>query len=62
MTCEGCMVAKVLVKNGSTLNGLPTATLARLLIEASLMHPSNMIVRAFDGTKRDVLGNIKLPL
>ncbi len=56
------MVAKVLIDNGSALNVLPSATLARLPIGPSLMHLSNMIVRSFDGTKRDVLGDIELPI
>ncbi|XP_058008533.1 uncharacterized protein LOC131182982 [Hevea brasiliensis] len=60
--CKGCMVAKVLVDNGFALNVLPSAILAKLSIEPSLMHSSNMVVRAFDGTKREVLGDIELPL
>lgn len=52
----------VLVDNGSALNVLPVATLARLPIEATLMHQSNMVAGAFDRTKRDMLGDIRLPL
>ncbi len=56
--CKGYMIAKVLIDNGSALNVLLSATLARLPIELSLMR----LVRAFDETKRDVLGDIELPL
>ncbi len=56
------MIAKVLIDNGSVLKVLPSATLAKLLVEPSLMHQSSMVVRAFDGTKMDVLGDIELPL
>ena len=38
------------------------STLSRLLIDLSYMKKSHMIVRAFDGTKREVLGNIELPI
>ncbi|XP_058008208.1 uncharacterized protein LOC131182875 [Hevea brasiliensis] len=60
--CKECRVAKVLVDNGSALNVLPSAILAKLPVEPSLMHSSNMVVRAFDGTKRELLGDIELPL
>ncbi len=60
--CKGWMVAKVLINNGSALNVLPNATLARLPVDPYGVHRSTMIVRAFDGTKRDVLGDIDLPL
>ncbi|XP_057985274.1 uncharacterized protein LOC131170222 [Hevea brasiliensis] len=59
---RGCLVAKVLIDNGSALNVLPNATLAKLPIDPSGMSQSSMIVRAFDGTKRDMLGEIDLPL
>jgi len=35
--CKGCIIAKVLIDNGSALNVLPNAILARLPIEPSLM-------------------------
>ncbi len=60
--CKGCMVAKVLIDNGSALNVLPNLTLARFPVDASGVCQSTMIVKAFDGTKRDVLGDIDLPL
>ncbi len=56
------MVAKVLIDNGSALKVLPNATLVRLQVDLSGVRRSAMIVRAFDGMKRDVLGDIDLPL
>ena len=38
------------------------STLSRLQIELSNMKKSQMVVRAFDGTKREVLKNIKLSI
>ncbi|KAJ9187107.1 hypothetical protein P3X46_002603 [Hevea brasiliensis] len=60
--CKGCIVAKVLIDNGSALNVLPSATLARLPVDQSDIRQSAMVVRAFDGTRREVLGDIDLPL
>ncbi|KAJ9184867.1 hypothetical protein P3X46_004552 [Hevea brasiliensis] len=60
--CKGCIVAKVLIDNGSALNVLPSATLARLPVDRSNIRQSTMVVRAFDGTRREVLGDIDLPL
>ncbi|KAJ9182555.1 hypothetical protein P3X46_006539 [Hevea brasiliensis] len=60
--CKGCIVAKVLIDNGSALNVLPSATLARLPVDQSYIRQSAMVVRAFDGTKREVLGDIDLPI
>jgi len=59
---KGCIVAKVLIDNGSALNVLPSATLARLPVDQSDIRQSAMVVRAFDGTRREVLGDIDLPL
>ena len=51
---------RALFDNGSSLNVMPMSTLSRLSIDLSNMRKSQMVVRAFDGTKREVLGNIKL--
>ncbi|KAJ9167500.1 hypothetical protein P3X46_022148 [Hevea brasiliensis] len=60
--CKGCIVAKVLIDNGSALNVLPSTTLARLPVDRSNIRQSAIVVRAFDGTRREVLGDIDLPL
>ncbi|KAJ9168964.1 hypothetical protein P3X46_020437 [Hevea brasiliensis] len=60
--CKGCIVAKVLIDNGSALNVLPSATSARLPVDQSDIRQSAMVVRAFDGTRREVMGDIDLPL
>ncbi len=46
--CKACIVVKVLIDNGYTLNVLSSATLAKLPMEPSLIWKSCMIVRAFD--------------
>ncbi|XP_017974534.1 PREDICTED: uncharacterized protein LOC108661595 [Theobroma cacao] len=60
--CKGCTVTKVLFDNGSSLNVIPMRTLARLPIDMSYMRKSQMIVRAFDGTRRAVVGDIEIPI
>ena len=53
---------QALLDNGSSLNVMHVSTLLRLPIDLSDMKKSQMVVRAFDGTKREVLGNIKLSI
>ena len=56
------IVAKVLIDNGSSLNVMPKATLDNLPFNASHLRSSSMVVRVFDGSRRDVRGEIDLPI
>jgi hypothetical protein len=56
------IVSKVLVDNGSALNVCPLSTLEKLDIDPTRVRVTSMIVRAFDGTRREVLGEIDLPV
>ena len=59
--CEDMIVAaRVLIENGLTLNVCPMATLERLKVDMSLIKPSTMIIKAFDGTHCEVQGEIEL--
>ncbi|KAH1246821.1 hypothetical protein GmHk_06G016834 [Glycine max] len=60
--CMDHIVAKVLIDNGSSLNVMPKSTLDKLPFNASHLKPSSMVVRAFDGTRREVRGEIDLPV
>ncbi|XP_052728448.1 uncharacterized protein LOC108318774 [Vigna angularis] len=60
--CLDHVIARVLVDNGSSLNVMPKTTLERLPCDGMHMKPSSMIVRAFDGSKREVMGEIELPV
>ncbi|XP_022736187.1 uncharacterized protein LOC111289419 [Durio zibethinus] len=60
--CKSHIMAKVLIDNGSSINVMPVTTLTKLPVDGSYMKPSHMIVRAFDGTRREVLGDIEVPL
>ena len=58
--CENMIVSKVLIDNRSALNVCPISTLERLNVDTSLIRPTTMIIRAFDGTFWKVQGEIKL--
>ena len=60
--CKGYTLPGALVDNGSALNVLPLSTLSRLPIDSSHMKACQSIVRAFDGTKKEVMGRIEVPL
>ena len=56
------VVAKVLIDNGSSLNVMPKTTLEKLPFNVSRLKPSSMVVRAFDGSRREVMGEIDIPI
>ena len=56
------VVAKVLIDNGSSLNVMPKTTLEKPPFSASRLKPSSMVVRAFDGSRREVMGEIDIPI
>ena len=60
--CKSHIVPWALLDNDSSLNVMPMSTLSRLPIDVAKMKKSQMIVRAFDGIKWEVLGNIKFPI
>ena len=60
--CLDHVVAKVLIGNGSLLNVMPKSTLDKLPFNVSHLRPSSMVVWAFDGSRRDVRGEITLPI
>ncbi|KAK9042316.1 hypothetical protein V6N11_017393 [Hibiscus sabdariffa] len=60
--CKGNMLSGVLVDNGSALNVLPLATLKKLPIDSTHMKPYQNTVRSFNGTQREVIGKIEVPL
>ena len=60
--CKVTTLSHVLVDTGSALNVLPKNALDRLNIEEVVLKPNDVIVRAFDGSKRTVLGKLTLPI
>jgi len=55
-------ISRVLIDNGSSLNVMPKSTLNKLPSDGIHLRPSTMVVRAFDGSKREVVGEIELPV
>ncbi|XP_050877822.1 uncharacterized protein LOC127081624 [Lathyrus oleraceus] len=60
--CQKDTLARVLVDTGSSLNVLPKRPLAKLAFQGSEMRPSALIVKTFDGSRRTVVGQVKLPI
>ena len=58
--CEDMIISKVLIHNGSTLNVCSMFTIEHLNVDTSLIRPTTMIIRAFDGTLPEVQGKIEL--
>ena len=50
----------VLVDTGSSLNVLPKGALDRLDYKGLVLKPNDIVVRAFDGSKRMVHGEVDL--
>ncbi|XP_075088327.1 uncharacterized protein LOC142170335 [Nicotiana tabacum] len=58
--CEGYYVKRFMLDGGSGVDIYPFSTLQRMEIER--IRPNNVCVRAFDGIKRDTIGEIDLIL
>ena len=59
---KDCTLPKVLIDNRASLNVMPLSTLMRLLVDRSYMKHSKTVVRAFDGTRREVTGEIEIEM
>ena len=57
---KDCTLPKVLIDNGSSLNIMPLSTLMRLPVDKSYMKHTKTVVRVFDGTRREVIGEIEI--
>lgn len=62
ITCVYALVSRVLVDIGSSLNMLLKRTLTQLQFEGSEMRASTLIVRAFNGSKREVVEEVDFPI
>ncbi|XP_050896008.1 uncharacterized protein LOC127102703 [Lathyrus oleraceus] len=60
--CKDDALARVLVDTGSSLNVMPKITLAKLSYQGPAMKPSALVVKAFDGSRRTVIGEVELPI
>lgn len=60
--CGDYMLARVLIDNGSSLNVMPKSTMDRLDVDCSYLKPSSTLVRAFDGSVKEVYGEVEMPV
>ncbi|KAI5423838.1 hypothetical protein KIW84_030166 [Lathyrus oleraceus] len=62
MSCKDDAMSNVLVDTGSSLNVLPKSTLAKLSYQGPPMRQSGVVVKAFDGSRKTVIGEVELPV
>ncbi|XP_058770183.1 uncharacterized protein LOC131643835 [Vicia villosa] len=62
MNCKSDALSNVLVDTGSSLNVMPKSTLSRLSYQGAPMRYSGVIVKAFDGSRKSVIGEVDLPM
>ena len=62
MNCKHALLSNVLIDNGSALNVIPRSTLMKLKYHGIPMHPSGIIVKAFDGSRKSIIGEVDLPI
>ncbi|XP_070002956.1 uncharacterized protein [Nicotiana sylvestris] len=60
--CEGHYVKRVMVDGGSSVDVCPLSTLQSMKINTDRIRPSNVRIRAFDGSARDTMGEINLTM
>jgi hypothetical protein len=60
--CKSDSLSNVLVDTGSSLNVMAKTTLDKLSYKGAQLRPSAMIVKAFDGSRKSVIGEIDFPI
>ncbi|KAI5387117.1 hypothetical protein KIW84_073321 [Lathyrus oleraceus] len=62
MSYKDDAMSNVLVDTGSSLIVLPKSTLAKLSYQGPPMRQSGVVVKAFDGSRKTVIGEVELPV
>ena len=62
MNYKNDSLSNVLIDNGSVLNVIPRSTLMKLKYQGTSLRPSGIIVKAFDGSRKTVIGEVNLPI
>lgn len=60
--CQGDSLSNILIDNGSSLNVMPKSTLVKLKYQGGHMRYNGIIVKAFDGSRKSVIGEVDLPI
>ncbi|PKI65874.1 hypothetical protein CRG98_013732, partial [Punica granatum] len=58
--CNNFIIGRVMIDNGSALNVCPVSTLKQMNVDFNRIRPSKTAVRAFDGSRKEVNGEIDL--
>ncbi|PKI74786.1 hypothetical protein CRG98_004804 [Punica granatum] len=58
--CNNFIIGRVIMDNGSALNVCPISMLKQMNVDFNRIRPSKIAVRAFDGSRREVNGEIDL--
>ncbi|PKI68441.1 hypothetical protein CRG98_011166 [Punica granatum] len=58
--CNNYIIDRVMIDNGSALNFCPVTTLRQMNVDLNRVRPSKTAVQAFDGSRREVNGEIDL--
>ena len=53
---------QVLIENGLMINVCPLSTIKRMGIDQERIPLSNTVIRAFDGSRKETIGMIHLPV
>ena len=62
LNCKNDALSNVLIDNGSALNVIPNSNLSKLKYQGLPMRPSSIIVKAFDGSRKSLIGEVDLPI
>ncbi|XP_050896935.1 uncharacterized protein LOC127103747 [Lathyrus oleraceus] len=62
MECVDTVLSRFLVDTGSSLNVFLESFLSKLTIDGLLMKPIELVVRAFDGSRRTVIGEVEFTI
>lgn len=62
VNCMDTILSRVLVDTMYSLNVMPKFTLNKLMVKDVQVRESDLIVKAFDGLRRVVIGEIDLPI
>ncbi|PKI69498.1 hypothetical protein CRG98_010109 [Punica granatum] len=58
--CNNYIIGRVMIDNGSAFNVCPVTTLKQMNVDLNRVRPSKTTVRAFDGSRREMNGEIDL--
>ncbi|PKI67492.1 hypothetical protein CRG98_012076 [Punica granatum] len=58
--CNNYVIGRVMIDNGSALNVCPVTTLKQMIVDLNRVRPSKTAALAFDGSWREVNGEIDL--